>query len=174
MEPRVTLGETAKEIFVECQGQKVCIRKGRYYTKDHVWVEVTPNNYFKVGVTDYAQRFLRELVSLVAIESNDTTDSEIEEGEKFGTIFGRYYRVLDSREYACTAFDLIAPVRGRIVEVNNKVMNKPELINRDPYGEGWIALVETDDVKSCCKGLITFEAYKRVVADKRRSPFREL
>ena len=166
--------EAANEVFVNCNGQKVCIKKGRYYTKDHVWVEVTPNNHFKAGVTDYAQRFLRELVSLVAIESNETTDSEIKEGERFGTIFGRYYRVMDSREYGCTAFDLIAPVSGRIVEVNNKVMDKPELVNRDPYGEGWIALIETDDVKMCCKGLMTFEGYKRVIADKRPSPFREL
>lgn len=172
--PRVTLGETANEVFVEHNGQKVCIRKGRYYTKDHVWVEVTPNNYFKVGVTDYAQKFLRELVSLVTVDKNDTTDPEVREGEKFGTIFGRYYRVLDSREYGCTIFDLIAPVSGRIVEINNKVMEKPELINKDPYGEGWIVLVEIDDVKSCCRGLITFEGYKRVVADKRQSPFREL
>lgn len=166
--------EASDEVLVECQGQKVCIRKGRYYTKDHMWVEVTPNNYFKVGVTDFAQRFLRELVSLVAIDRNETTDSEIKEGEKFGTIFGRYYRVMDSREHGCTAFDLIAPVSGRIVEINNKVMEKPELINRDPYGEGWIALIEADGLESCRKGLIACEEYKRVIADRRQSPFREL
>jgi len=166
--------EVANEVFVECNGQKICIRKGRNYTKDHMWVEITPDNYLKVGVTDYAQRFLRELVSLVAIDRNDITDSEIKAGEKFGTIFGRYYRVMDSREYGCTAFDLIAPINGRIVEVNSKVMDKPELINRDPYGQGWIALIETNSVKQRSKGLINFERYKRIIADKRDSPFREL
>ena len=166
--------EAENDVFVECQGQKVCIKKGRYYTKDHMWVVAMPDNCFKIGVTDYAQRFLRELVSLVAIERNDITDSEINEGEKFGTIFGRYYRVMDSREYGCTAFDLIAPLSGRIVKVNSKVMDKPELINRDPYGEGWIALIEADDAKSYSKGLITHEGYKRIVADRRQSPFREL
>jgi glycine cleavage system H protein len=159
---------------VECNGQKVCIKKGRYYTKDHMWVEVTPNKYFKAGVTDYAQRFLRELVSLVAIDRNDTTDSEIKEGEKFGTIFSRYYRVMDSRGHGCTALDLIAPVSGRIVEINNRVMDKPELINKDPYGEGWIALIETNDVRARSKGLITFEGYRRIIASRGASPFREV
>jgi len=166
--------ETVDDVFVECQGQKVLIKKGRYYTRDHMWVEVTPENNFRVGVTDYAQRFLKALVSLVAIERNDTTDSDVRKGEKFGCIYGRYYRVMDSREYGCTAFDLIAPLSGRIVEVNSKVMDKPELINRDPYGEGWIALIEADDLESCRKGLIACEGYKRVIADRRQSPFREL
>ena len=164
----------AGDVFVECNGQSVCIRRGRYYTKDHMWAEITPRKQVRTGVTDYAQRFLRELVSFVAVERNQTTDPEIREGEKFGRIFGRYHRVTDSREYGCTAFDLVAPVTGRIAEVNDKVMDRPELINRDPYGEGWIVLVDVVDAESCCRGLVSHDGYKRIVADRRQSPFREI
>jgi len=164
----------AGDVFVECNGQQVRIRRGLFYTTDHMWAEATPERQVRTGVTDYAQRFLREPVSLVTVERSQTTEPDIRKGEKFGTIFGRYNRVTGSREYGCTAFDLVTLVTGRIADVNDKVMDRPELINRDPYGDGWIALVDVFDVQSCCRGLITHDGYKRTVADRRQSRFREI
>jgi glycine cleavage system H protein len=166
--------QASNEQYIECNGQKVCLRNDRYYSRDHVWIEAASDKCLKIGVTDYAQKFLRESVSLVSIDSNEIIDPEIRENQKFGTIFGRYYRVMDSREYGCTAFDLISPVNGKLIQVNNKIMNKPELISKDPYGEGWVALVEVDDSESSCKRLMESESYGRTIADRRDSPFREL
>ncbi len=166
--------QASNELSITCNGQKVCLKNDRYYSKDHVWIETASNNCVKIGVTDYAQKFLRETVSLISIDSNETIDPQIRENQKFGTIFGRYYRVMDSREYGCTAFDLISPVSGKLVQVNNKIMNKPELINRDPYGEGWLALIEVNDPEFSLKGLMESDNYGRIIADKRDSPFREL
>jgi len=166
--------QASNELYISCNGQKVCLKNDRYYSKDHVWIETASNNCVRIGVTDYAQKFLRETVSLISIDSNETIDPQIRENQKFGTIFGRYYRVMDSREYGCTAFDLISPISGKLVQVNNKIMNKPELINRDPYGEGWLALIEVNDPESSCRGLLESDNYGRIIADKRDSPFREL
>lgn len=98
----------------------------RRYTKTHEWVTVDGKTA-TVGITDYAQSQLGDVVFLEL----PTVGRKLGEREGFGVI-----------ESVKAASDLYSPVPGRIVEVNEKLSAKPELINSDPYGEGWILKLE--------------------------------
>lgn len=95
------------------------------YTKDHEWIRVEGDVAF-VGITAFAQRELGDIV-YVDIESEGDT---LEQEETFGTI-----------EAVKTVSDLFMPVSGEIVEINEKLDNHPELVNDDPYGEGWMVKI---------------------------------
>lgn len=92
------------------------------YTKDHEWIRVEGKEAY-VGITDYAQG---ELGDIVFIEI-ETLDENLEKEEVFGTV-----------EAVKTVSDLFMPVSGRVIEVNSKLEDNPELVNKDPYGEGWM------------------------------------
>jgi len=92
------------------------------YTKDHEWVRVEGDIAY-VGITEFAQG---ELGDIVFVEV-DTVDEDFEEGDTFGTI-----------EAVKTVSDMFMPAAGKVVEFNEKLEDNPELINSDPYGEGWI------------------------------------
>ena len=116
------------------------------YTKDHEWIKVNGTTAF-VGVTDYAQT---ELGDIVFIEI-ETLDETLEKEEVFGTI-----------EAVKTVSDLFMPVSGKITKVNPKLEDGPELVNKDPYGEGWMIQVEiqnTDELNS----LLTAAEYKELI-----------
>jgi glycine cleavage system H protein len=98
----------------------------RRYTKTHEWVTVD-GKQATVGITDFAQSQLGDVVFLEL----PTTGRKLASRETFGVI-----------ESVKAASDLYAPVAGRITEVNEKLAAKPELINSDPYGEGWILKIE--------------------------------
>ena len=100
-----------------------------YYTREHVWLKVTGSRG-KIGITDYAQLELGEIVFLNLPEEN----APIEQDEVFGTL-----------ESSKTVADLYAPVSGEIVSVNKDLEEEPSLINDDPYGNGWLAILEIDD-----------------------------
>ena len=105
----------------------------RRYTKTHEWVTVD-GKIATVGITDYAQSQLGDVVFLEL----PSVGRKLGEREGFGVI-----------ESVKAASDLYSPVAGRIVEVNEKLSAKPELINSDPYGEGWILKLElTGDLPS--------------------------
>jgi len=93
-----------------------------YYTKDHEWVNVN-NNIATIGITHYAQN---ELGDIIFIEFPDI-GSDCIIGETIGTI-----------EAVKTVADLYSPIKGKVKEINNKLENTPEYINKDPYGRGWI------------------------------------
>jgi glycine cleavage system H protein len=95
------------------------------YTKDHEWIRVEGNVGY-IGVTDYAQT---ELGDIVFIEI-ETVDETLEKEEVFGTI-----------EAVKTVSDLFMPVSGKVAKVNSKLEDSPELVNSDPYGEGWMIQV---------------------------------
>ncbi len=99
------------------------------YTTDHEWIKVTGNTGI-VGITDFAQGELGDIV-FVEIE---TLGSHLEKGSTFGTI-----------EAVKTVSDLFIPVTGKIVEVNTSVNDKPDTINKDPYGAGWLVKIEIDN-----------------------------
>ena len=99
------------------------------YTNDHEWVKVDGDQAV-IGITEYAQGELGDIV-FVDIDSDM---EEITKGESFGTI-----------EAVKTVSDLFAPCNGKIVEINSKLEDEPELINSDPYGEGWIIKIELSD-----------------------------
>tara|TARA_B110000196_G_C21094912_1_gene639527 strand:+ start:914 stop:1291 length:378 start_codon:yes stop_codon:yes gene_type:complete len=100
------------------------------YTKEHEWLKIEGNVAY-VGITDFAQGELGDIVFVELPNLNDTfTQNDI-----FGTI-----------EAVKTLADLYIPVSGSIIEINNKLENEPELINSDPYGEGWIVKIEISNI----------------------------
>lgn len=102
------------------------IPKELKYTKDHEWIRVAGNVGF-IGVTDFAQGELGDVV-FIDIPSDL---KEITVGNSFGTI-----------EAVKTVSDMFAPVSGKVLEINAKLGDEPQLLNSDPYGEGWIVKIE--------------------------------
>ncbi|KUO60869.1 glycine cleavage system protein H [bacterium BRH_c32] len=96
------------------------------YTNDHEWVKVEGDSAF-IGITHYAQGELGDIVFVDIVPDI----AEIVSGESFGTI-----------EAVKTVSEMFAPVSGKVIEINAKLNDEPQLINTDPYGEGWIIKVE--------------------------------
>ncbi len=96
------------------------------YTKDHEWIKVDGSEAV-IGITEYAQGELGDIVFV----DIDPDMEEITKGESFGTI-----------EAVKTVSDLFAPCNGKVLEINPNLENQPEIINSDPYGEGWIVKIE--------------------------------
>lgn len=99
------------------------------YTKNHEWIRIEGDEAF-IGITDFAQGELGDIV-FVEVE---TVGEEINKGETFGTI-----------EAVKTVSDIFMPVSGEVLEFNDKLEDTPELINSDPYGEGWIIKISVKD-----------------------------
>lgn len=116
------------------------------YTKDHEWVRVEGDEAF-IGVTDFAQSQLGDIV-FVEIE---TEGEEVEQEEVFGTI-----------EAVKTVSDLLMPVNAEVLEVNPRLEDEPELVNKDPYGDGWMIKVSAADA-SQFESLLTAEQYKEII-----------
>ncbi|MCT4674416.1 MAG: glycine cleavage system protein GcvH [Prolixibacteraceae bacterium] len=116
------------------------------YTKDHEWVKVD-GNVATVGITDFAQSELGEIV-YVEIE---TEDEDLEKEEVFGTV-----------EAVKTVSDLFMPISGKVIEVNAGLEDAPELVNNDPFGDGWMIKIEIAD-NSELEALLDAAAYKEVV-----------
>ena len=100
------------------------------YSPEHLWVRDEDNGEVVVGITEFAQDQLGKVVYVDLPESGD----EISAGEEMGAI-----------ESAKSVSDLIAPVSGEILEVNEALADDPTVINDDPYGDGWLARVKLDD-----------------------------
>jgi glycine cleavage system H protein len=116
------------------------------YTKDHEWVRVEGNVAY-VGITDFAQSELGDIVYV----DIDTVDKQITQEDVFGTV-----------EAVKTVSDLFSPLSGIVLEVNEKLDGSPELVNSDPYGDGWIIKMSLDDA-SQVDGLLTAEGYREVI-----------
>jgi glycine cleavage system H protein len=116
------------------------------YTKDHEWVRVE-GDIATVGVTDYAQSELGDIVYIEIETEGDTLDKE----EVFGTV-----------EAVKTVSDLFMPISGEVVEVNSALADAPETVNSDAYGEGWMIKVKISDA-SQLDDLLSAEDYKAEV-----------
>jgi glycine cleavage system H protein len=116
----------------------------RRYTRTHEWVSVD-GKHATIGITDYAQSQLGDVVFLELPKPGRKLDAR----ETFGVV-----------ESVKAASDLYSPVAGRITEVNEKLASKPELINSDPYGEGWILKLELSG--DLPEELLDEAAYKKV------------
>lgn len=99
------------------------------YTEDHEWIRIEGDTAF-VGITDFAQG---ELGDIVYVEV-ETIGDEIAAGEIFGTV-----------EAVKTVSDLFMPVSGEVLEFNNQIESNPEVVNSDPYGEGWLIKLKITD-----------------------------
>lgn len=116
------------------------------YTKDHEWIRLEGDIAY-IGITDYAQSELGEIVFVDV----DTVGEVLASNEAFGSI-----------EAVKTVSDLLMPVSGEILEVNPELENQPELVNQDPYGNGWvirITQVNADDVNN----LLSASEYKAFI-----------
>ena len=98
------------------------------YTEDHEWLRVE-NNKVYIGITDFAQSELGDIIFVELPSINDNVDS----GGTIGTI-----------EAVKTVADVYTPVKGKIIEINENIVDQPELINSSPYNDGWIACIEFD------------------------------
>lgn len=116
------------------------------YTKDHEWISVDGDTA-TIGITDFAQK---ELGDIVYVEV-ETLDQTLEQDEIFGTV-----------EAVKTVSDLFLPVSGEIVEFNENLETNPELVNSDPYGDGWMIKVKMSDT-SQEGGLLSAEQYKELI-----------
>jgi glycine cleavage system H protein len=116
------------------------------YTNDHEWVLVE-GNIGTIGVTDYAQGELGDVVFI----DIDSALAEISKGETFGTI-----------EAVKTVSDLFAPFSGKVIEINKKLVDSPELVNTDPFGEGWMVKAEIKDPADL-NDLLDPNSYKALV-----------
>ena len=118
------------------------------YTKDHEWIKLLDNNTAVIGITDYAQSELGDIVYVDITTVGKTLEAE----EVFGTV-----------EAVKTVSDLFLPVAGTVLEVNPALEKQPELVNNDPYGEGWmIKLTVTNP--SDVNNLLSADAYNELVA----------
>ncbi len=117
-----------------------------FYTKDHEWLRVEGNEGY-VGVTDFAQSELGDVVFIEIETLGETLNKE----EVFGTI-----------EAVKTVSDLFMPVGGEIIEVNPALEESPEMVNKDPYGKGWMIKISITD-PSEVKELFSAEKYKTLI-----------
>ncbi len=116
------------------------VREGLYYTKEFEWAKVEGEKV-RVGITDYAQKQLREIV-YAELPSPGTV---ITQNSPYGTV-----------ESVKAVSDLIAPISGTIEEVNQEVQSKPELLNEDPYGKAWLLIVKPSNLQAELANLMDF------------------
>ena len=116
------------------------------YTEEHEWVKLD-GNVATVGITDFAQSELGDIVYLEI----DSLDTEINSNEVFGTV-----------EAVKTVSDLFMPLGGKVIETNPELEDKPELVNDDPYGEGWIIKIDISDISEI-SSLLSYQDYINLV-----------
>jgi len=119
------------------------------YTKEHEWVALDGNRA-KVGVTDHAQSELGDVV-FVELPSLET---KLNKGDILGTV-----------ESVKAVSDVYSPVSGKVVEVNGKLEESPEIINNDPHGAGWLVVLEVED-PSDLDSLLDAAAYQKLIAEE--------
>ena len=116
------------------------------YTKDHEWIRIEGEEAY-VGITDYAQGELGDIVFVEIETEGETLDKE----EVFGTV-----------EAVKTVSDMFMPVGGEVVEVNEKLEETPEIVNKDPYGDGWLIKIKVSDTSELDE-LLDVDAYKKLL-----------
>jgi glycine cleavage system H protein len=118
------------------------------YTKDHEWVKVE-KNHARIGITDHAQTELTEIVFVELPASG----KDVKLGEVLGNV-----------ESVKTVSEVFSPVSGVVKDANGKLVDSPELLNKDPYGQGWVAVVEMSD-PSELSALMNADEYKKLLGE---------
>jgi glycine cleavage system H protein len=113
-----------------------------YYHKEYLWAKVEDGKV-KIGMIDFAQKQLHDIVYVELPSVGDT----ITQGEPFGTL-----------ESVKAVSDLVAPINGTVESVNEELESKPELLNEDPYGDGWILIATPSNLDADLKALLNFDA----------------
>src|SRR5512136_3367385 len=116
------------------------VPEGLYFSKNFEWIKIEGDK-IRMGITDYAQKSLREIV----YAELPSAGGEVKQGEPYGTV-----------ESVKAVSDLVAAVSGTIEEVNNEVQSKPESLNEDPYGKGWLLVVKPANLQAELPNLMDF------------------
>ena len=118
------------------------VPEGLYYSKDFAWIKIEGDKV-RMGVTDYAQKSLREIV----YAELPATGTVLKQGEPYGTV-----------ESVKAVSDLVAAISGMIEEVNEEVKSKPETLNEDPYEKGWLVIMKPTNLQAELANLMDFKA----------------
>jgi glycine cleavage system H protein len=118
-----------------------------YYTKEHEWVHIENTNC-RIGVTDYAQNSLHEIVYV----DLPKVGAKVVQMQSLGTV-----------ESVKAVADVYSPISGVVLEVNSELSDAPELVNKSPYEKGWITIIRPDDLRRDLSSLMKPEAYKDFV-----------
>ncbi|MDT5173328.1 MAG: glycine cleavage system protein [Mycobacterium sp.] len=123
-----------------------------YYTEEHEWVQRTGDGTVRVGITDYAQSALGDVVFVQLPD----VGADVTAGESFGEV-----------ESTKSVSDLYAPVSAKVVAVNGDLEANPQLVNSDPYGEGWLVDLQLDAaaVDDSLRGLLDADGYRTTVTE---------
>jgi len=117
------------------------VPEGLYFSKDFEWVKIEGDK-IRMGITDYAQKALREIV----YAELPSVGTEVKQNEPFGTL-----------ESVKAVSDLVSAISGTIQEVNDEVQSKPETLNEDPYGKGWLLVVKPSNLQAELANIMDFE-----------------
>ncbi len=126
------------------------VNKSFKYSKEHEWVEVIGDNKVRIGITDYAQLSLGDIVFVELPE----VGNQVVIGETFGSV-----------ESVKAVSEIYSPLSGKVLEVNENLEDSPELLNEKPYENGWIITVEVSD-KSDLEQLLSAEEYEAFLQDR--------
>ena len=123
-----------------------------YYTEEHEWVQRTGDDTVRVGITDYAQSALGDVVFVQLPD----VGADVTAGESFGEV-----------ESTKSVSDLYAPVSAKVVAVNGDLEASPQLVNSDPYGEGWLVDLQIEDssLEDALGGLLDADGYRATVTE---------
>ncbi len=124
------------------------VPEGLHYTKDHEWAKIEGNRA-RVGITDHAQS---ELTDVVYVEL-PAVGKVVKPGDVLGTV-----------ESVKAVSEIFAPLGGKVVEANKALQDAPETVNKDPYGTGWMVVLEVPD-PSAASGLLDAAAYRKLIGD---------
>ena len=132
------------------------IRKDRFYTKEHEWALIEENKNVRIGITDYAQKSLHDIVYVEA----PTIGLKVSQMSPIGSV-----------ESIKSVSEIYSPISGEVIEVNNKLSDSPEIINISPYDDGWIAIIKPTALNDEIKNLMKPEEYanhiKQLIRERR-------
>jgi glycine cleavage system H protein len=141
--------ESIKEVY-EMKVEGYEIKEGLYYTATHEWASVDGTK-IRIGLSDFAQKSLHEIVFVELPHKG----AKVAQKSSIGTV-----------ESVKAVSEVFSPVSGEIVEVNEKLLDKPELINEKPYEEGWVAVIRADEIHADLKNLMNTEKYVHHVKEE--------
>lgn len=121
--------------------------EGLLYSKEHEWIQKEGDNKVRIGITDFAQSELGDIVFVELPEEDD----EVEVGESFGSV-----------ESVKTVSELYSPVSGKVLEMNEDLEDEPEAVNEDPYEKAWMIVVELSDTSEL-DDLLSAAEYKEFI-----------
>ena len=124
--------------------EEYVVPESLYYTKEHEWLKIEDDTA-TMGITDYAQKSLHEIVFVDLPEIK----KKVRQMEPIGTV-----------ESVKAVSEIYTPISGEIIEVNKELNEKPELVNQDPYGKGWIAKIRLENLDNEIKNLLTPQQYR--------------